>query len=150
MSIKTSKILEKYDSIKTALFIMKITLFTFGGGNVLFPLLKKKFVDEEEIITEKKFDQILAIGNTIPGPTAVQVLACICIRKFGRIKGSLVCTLSILPHIFLALLFFHVFTLIKNKNYIFVFTIAVIPVVIVSLFSFFKRYVKISLKDTNF
>lgn len=149
MLARINRFLNRYDSIKTMLFLMKITLLTFGGSNVLFPLLKKRFVDEEEVITEKKFDQMLAIGNTIPGSLAIQVISCVCIRKFGRIKGALICTISIIPHLLLALAFFYLFTVLSNKNYIFVFTIAVMPIVIISLINFFTRYIKISLKDSK-
>lgn len=48
-----------------------LSAFTFGGGYVIVTLMKNKFVDEKEWITEKEMLNFVAIAQSSPGAIAV-------------------------------------------------------------------------------
>ncbi len=58
-----------YKKIFTSTF--QISAFTFGGGYVIIPLLKKKFVDELNWIEEDEMLNLAAIAQASPGAVAV-------------------------------------------------------------------------------
>jgi chromate transporter len=48
-----------------------ISAFTFGGGFVIIPLMKKKFVDELHWIEEEEILNLIAIAQSSPGAVAI-------------------------------------------------------------------------------
>jgi chromate transporter len=48
-----------------------ISAFTFGGGYVIIPLMKKKFAQDLKWITEDEMLDLVAIAQSSPGPVAV-------------------------------------------------------------------------------
>lgn len=54
---------------------LRISAFTFGGGYVIVPLIKKRFVDELGWVSEEKMLDYIAIGQSSPGPIAVNTAA---------------------------------------------------------------------------
>ena len=50
---------------------LKISSTTFGGGFVIVPLLKKRFVDELGWLEEDEVLDLIAISQSSPGPIAV-------------------------------------------------------------------------------
>jgi chromate transporter len=48
-----------------------ISAFTFGGGYVIIPLMKKKFAEDLKWITEDEILDLIAIAQSSPGPVAV-------------------------------------------------------------------------------
>lgn len=60
-------------SIYRTLFINTFFLsaFTFGGGYVIVPLMKNKFVDDLNYLEEKEMLNLVAIAQSSPGPVAV-------------------------------------------------------------------------------
>ncbi|MDR1831996.1 MAG: chromate transporter [Fusobacteriaceae bacterium] len=48
-----------------------ISAFTFGGGYVIIPLMKKKFVDELHWIAEDEILDLIAIAQSSPGAVAI-------------------------------------------------------------------------------
>ena len=76
---------------------LKISSTTFGGGFVIVPLLKKRFVDELGWLEEDEVLDLIAISQSSPGPIAVNASVLIG-YKIGGIKGSLVAALgTVLP-----------------------------------------------------
>lgn len=51
--------------------VFYISAFTFGGGYVIVPLLKKRFVDELHWLEEKDVLDLVAIAQSSPGAIAV-------------------------------------------------------------------------------
>lgn len=81
------------------LFISTLYLsaFTFGGGFVIIPLMRKKFVDELHWIEEKEMLDLTAIAQSSPGAIAVNASILIGYRLAG-VFGSLLTILgTILP-----------------------------------------------------
>ena len=81
------------------LFISTFTLsaFTFGGGYVIVPLMRKKFVETLGWIDEEEMLDLIAIAQSAPGPIAVNSSIIIGYRLAG-IPGALVATFgTVLP-----------------------------------------------------
>lgn len=72
------------------LFLSTFTLsaFTFGGGYIIVPLMQKRFVKELKWIDEEEMLDLVAIGQSAPGPIAVNTSIIIGYRMAG-IPGAL-------------------------------------------------------------
>lgn len=78
-----------------------LSAFTVGGGFVIVPLMKKKFVDELGWIDEDEMLDITAIAQSSPGAIAVNASILIGFRLAGLV-GALVTILgTILPPLIL-------------------------------------------------
>lgn len=74
-----------------------LSTFTFGGGYVIVPLMKKRFVEELKWINEDEMLELVAIGQSAPGPIAVNASVLVGYRIAG-VKGAIVSALgTILP-----------------------------------------------------
>lgn len=74
-----------------------LSMFTFGGGYVIVPLMEKKFVNELGWIDEDEMLNLIAIGQSAPGPIAVNTSILIGYRMSG-FSGAMVTVLgTILP-----------------------------------------------------
>ena len=60
-----------------------LSAFTFGGGFVIVPLMKKKFVDDLNWIEEKEMLDLTAISQSSPGAIAVNASILIGYRIAG-------------------------------------------------------------------
>lgn len=75
----------------------KISASTFGGGFVIVPLLKKRFVDELGWIEEEEVLDLIAIAQSSPGPIAVNASVLIGYKALG-FKGAFAAILgTVLP-----------------------------------------------------
>lgn len=83
--------------LKLFLGCLRISAFTFGGGYVIVPLIKKRFVDELGWVSEEKMLDYIAIGQSSPGPISVNTSALMGYGLAG-LPGALVAILAtILP-----------------------------------------------------
>ena len=74
-----------------------ISAFTIGGGFVIIPLLKAKFVDEYKWLNDKEALNLVAIAQSAPGVVAANTSIIMGYRLAG-IKGSLTALLAtVLP-----------------------------------------------------
>lgn len=74
-----------------------ISAFTIGGGFVIIPLLKAKFVDEYKWMDDKEALNLVAIAQSAPGVVAANAAISMGYRLAG-IRGTLVALLAtILP-----------------------------------------------------
>ena len=74
-----------------------ITAFTIGGGFVIIPLLKAKFVDEYKWMDDKEALNLVAIAQSAPGVVAANAAISMG-YKLGGIRGTLTALLAtILP-----------------------------------------------------
>ena len=89
----------KEDGLYLTLFTstFKISACTFGGGFVIIPLLRKKFVDELHWIEEDEMLDLTAIAQSSPGAIAVNASIVIGYHVAG-IPGALISILgTVLP-----------------------------------------------------
>lgn len=74
-----------------------LSAFTFGGGYVIVPLMKKKFVDKLKWIEEDEMLNLIAIAQSTPGAIAVNTSILLGYRIAG-VTGALVSTFgTVLP-----------------------------------------------------
>jgi chromate transporter len=74
-----------------------LSAFTFGGGFVIVPLMKKRFVDKLKWIDEEEMLNLIAIAQSSPGAIAVNASIIVGYRMIG-ISGAIVSTFgTVLP-----------------------------------------------------
>lgn len=92
--------------------MLKIGLFTFGGGYAMIALLENEFVEKKNYIEKNEFLNMVAIAESTPGPIAINAATYIGYRQL-RFIGALLATSAIcIPSfviIFLISLFFDSF-----------------------------------------
>ena len=92
--------------------MMKIGLFTFGGGYAMIALLENEFVEKKKYLEKDEFLDMVAIAESTPGPIAINAATYIGYKKAG-ILGSAMATVGVcIPSfviIYLISLFFDTF-----------------------------------------
>ena len=76
------------------LTMLKIGLFTFGGGYAMIALLENEFVEKKKWLEKDEFLDVTAIAESTPGPIAINAATYIGYKKSGMI-GSMIATLGI-------------------------------------------------------
>lgn len=80
-------------------FSFSISAFTFGGGYVVIPMMRKYFVKDLKLISEQKLLEMAAIAQSTPGAIAVNIAVLVGYRISG-LKGAVItCIGTILPPI---------------------------------------------------
>ena len=102
--------------------MLKIGLFTFGGGYAMISFLEREYVEKKQWLSHEEFLDIIAISESTPGPIAINSSTFIGYKKAG-VLGSFFATLGmILPSftiIFCISLFFDQFMQITYVQYAF-------------------------------
>jgi chromate transporter len=74
-----------------------ISAFTFGGGYVILPLMRKKFVDQLHWMDENEMLDLMSIAQSSPGAMAVNIAVLVGYRLAG-VPGALLTIIgTILP-----------------------------------------------------
>ena len=76
------------------LTMLKIGLFTFGGGYAMIALLENEFVAKKKWLDKNEFLDVAAIAESTPGPIAINAATYIGYKNAGII-GSIIATLGI-------------------------------------------------------
>lgn len=74
--------------------MLKIGLFTFGGGYAMIALLENEFISKKKWIEKDEFLDMVAIAESTPGPIAINAATYIGYQTLG-VCGSLVSTVAI-------------------------------------------------------
>lgn len=97
MDKKQDKDTNKTSLLKTFLYFLKVGFVTFGGGYAIIAMLEKELVDKKKWITEDEMMNMIAIGESTPGPIAIN-LATFIGYKLHKFWGAFFCTLGfVLP-----------------------------------------------------
>ena len=80
--------------LKLFLTMLKIGLFTFGGGYAMIALLENEFVAKNNWLDKDEFLDVAAIAESTPGPIAINAATYIGYKRVGII-GSIIATLGI-------------------------------------------------------
>ena len=81
--------------------MLKIGLFTFGGGYAMIALLEGEFVEKKKYMEKDEFLNMVAIAESTPGPIAINTATYIGYKQL-RFLGSLTATLAIcIPSFFI-------------------------------------------------
>lgn len=89
------KNLQFYWKLFTSTFAL--SAFTFGGGYVIVPLMRKKFAEELHWIDEAEMLDMVAIAQSCPGPLAVNTSIMIGYRLAGVIGAFVAIVGTVLP-----------------------------------------------------
>lgn len=111
----------KNNKLLTLFFTMlKIGLFTFGGGYAMIALLENEFVARKKWVEKDEFLDVVAIAESTPGPIAINMATYLGYKQMG-VLGSAAATVGVvLPSfviIYIISLFFDAFlslTLVAN------------------------------------
>ena len=102
--------------------MLKIGLFTFGGGYAMIALLENEFVEKKKYIEKDEFLDMVAIAESTPGPIAINAATYIGYKRAG-ILGSAAATIGVcIPSfviIYLISLFFDAFLSFQLVEYAF-------------------------------
>ena len=82
------------DYLSLFLTMLKIGLFTFGGGYAMIALLENEFVEKKKWLKKDEFLDVAAIAESTPGPIAINAATYIGYKNSGII-GSMIATLGI-------------------------------------------------------
>ena len=82
------------DYLSLFLTMLKIGLFTFGGGYAMIALLENEFVEKKKWLDKDEFLDVAAIAESTPGPIAINAATYIGYKNSGII-GSIIATLGI-------------------------------------------------------
>ena len=117
---KAFKKMKKY--LTLFLTMLKIGLFTFGGGYAMIALLENEFVSKKGWLDRDEFLDMVAIAESTPGPIAINAATYIGYKMLG-ILGSITATVAIcIPSfaiIYLISLFFDAFLSFTVVSYAF-------------------------------
>lgn len=86
------KILKK--ALQMMLIMMKIGLFTFGGGQAMIALLENEFVSKRKWIESEEFVDLVAIAESTPGPIAINCATYLGYKRAG-FWGALLSTVGV-------------------------------------------------------
>ena len=93
MDHSTSK--SRYWTLFSSMFV--ISGFTFGGGAVIIPLMRKKMVRELGWLTEEEMLDMMAIAQSSPGAVSVNVAAQIGYQTAGPLGVAAATFATVLP-----------------------------------------------------
>ncbi len=92
-----------------------LSAFTFGGGFVIIPLMKKKFVDDLKWLEEEEMLNLAAIAQSSPGAVAVNASILLGYRIAGLL-GALVAILgTVLPPLIILSVISMFYTAFRNN-----------------------------------
>ena len=104
------------------LTMLKIGLFTFGGGYAMIALLENEFVSKRAWIDKEEFLDMAAIAESTPGPIAINAATYIGYKKAGFL-GAVISTLGMCIPSFVIIyaisLFFDAFLSLELVRYAF-------------------------------
>lgn len=109
---------DRHKLLTTFLANMQISAFTFGGGFVIIPLMRKKFASDLGWIDEDEMLDLAAIAQSSPGPIAVNT-AILIGYKVGKIPGALVSILgTVIPPFLIISLISGFYSIIRSNPYV--------------------------------
>ena len=93
-SRKVCHTMKKGILLKLFMCMLKIGLFTFGGGYAMIALLENEFVSDKKWIDKDEFLDMVAIAESTPGPIAINAATYIGYKTAG-FYGSLCATIAV-------------------------------------------------------
>lgn len=115
------------------LAFFKVGILGYGGGPSSIPLVHKEVVDTYKWMDNDEFADVLALGNTLPGPIATKMAGYIGYRVAGVLGMINAIAATIVPTIILMIILLTSLTSFKDQPWVAGMTKAVVPVVGVML-----------------
>lgn len=118
---------------RLSLAFVRIGLLGFGGGPSMIPLVHAEVVRQHNWMSDEEFADVLAIGNTLPGPIATKMAGTIGYRV-GGVFGAVNATLAVmLPCIFAMIALLGLYMQHRDERWIAGMGEGVVPVVMVMM-----------------
>ena len=115
----------------------------FGGGPSSIPLIHKEVVSTFKWMTDDEFSNVVALGNTLPGPINTKMAGYIGYRVGGMIGLLIALIAGVLPTVLLMLALLTSFNQFKDNPRVQGMTNAIVPIVGVMMgvltWSFLKK-----------
>jgi len=122
---------------------LRVGMLGYGGGPAAIPLIQKEVVDNYQWMSEDEFSDMLAIGNTLPGPIATKLAGYIGYRVAGFLGMLSAIFASVVPTVLLMIIFLTSLAAFRDYDWVQGMTRGVLPVVAVMLgvltWGFFKK-----------
>lgn len=74
-----------------------ISAFTFGGGYIVVPMIRKYFVQKKQLFDEPELVEMAAIAQSTPGAIAINIAALAGYRTAGNIGLFISCVCAVIP-----------------------------------------------------
>ena len=88
-------------SIKTYAWLLAVNLFistfTFGGGYIVVPMVRRFFVETKQYFTEEDLTDMAAVAQAAPGAIAVNLSALAGYRAAGTAGALISCCGAVIP-----------------------------------------------------
>ncbi|WP_110666820.1 chromate transporter [Salinicola halophilus] len=112
---------------------LRIGLLGFGGGPSMIPLVRAEAVARYAWMNDDEFGDVLAIGNTLPGPIATKMAGYIGYRVGGVFGCINAIVAVVLPCVLAMVALLGLFTRYRDQRWIQGMSEGVIPVVMVMM-----------------
>lgn len=90
-----------YKNLKLYFSLFKVTFsvscFSFGGGYVIIPLLRKYLVENMKVLTNEELLDMAAVAQSSPGAIAVNLSSLIGYKLLGKLGAIITCIGTVLP-----------------------------------------------------
>ncbi|ASF38305.1 MULTISPECIES: chromate transporter [Halobacillus] len=111
----------------------RVGMLGYGGGPASIPLVHKEVVEKYEWLTDDEFGDVLALGNSLPGPIATKMAGYIGYRVSGIIGMLNAVLATIIPTIVIMIVLITSLNSFRDQAWVNGMTRAVVPVVGVML-----------------
>ena len=74
-----------------------ISTFTFGGGYVVVPMVRRYFVNRKQYFTEEDLMEMAAVAQSTPGAIAINLSALAGYRTAGLMGAAVSCIAAVIP-----------------------------------------------------
>src|SRR5690606_36055502 len=140
-----------YVQIFWAFFIPGI--LGYGGGPASIPLIENEVVRRYGWLTVQEFSEVLALGNSLPGPIATKLAGYIGYEVGGVLGAVVAIGANVLPSLILMIILLNVLLKYKDSPKVKRVTVFVRPVIAVLLGLltwdfFFESYINIGIWQT--
>ncbi len=122
------------------------SMLGYGGGPSTIPLVHKEVVERFKWMNDEEFGDVLAIGNTLPGPINTKMAGYIGYRVGGFVGMINAVLATVLPTIILMVILLTTLVTFKDLKWVQGMTKAIVPVVGVMLGVLTWQFVQSSVK----
>ncbi|MFX3624852.1 MAG: chromate transporter [Ectobacillus sp.] len=142
-----------YVDIFVAFFISNI--LGYGGGPATIPLIQQEVVNRYHWLTNQEFNEVLAMGNALPGPIATKMAGYIGYQQGGIFGSFLAVFATVAPSLLLMLMLMGILYKFRNSPQVKRMTLYVKPTIavllgIMAFQSFNESYFQIGIGQTLF
>jgi len=143
--------IEKNAKLYLKLFTSTLTLsaFTLGGGYVIVPLMRKKFVQELKWIEEKEMLDYVALAQSSPGPIAVNTSILVGFSIAGAVGAILTVLGTVLPPLVIISLLYYLYDAFRDNAIVNAALIGMRIGVAAVLLDVVFRMVRLNVKEKN-